>query len=672
MAKQIKQIKYILLALVIAIISCGFGGYVVASASTVIDYSRTSVEYDLGSATVDGVPFKFENYPADANGVERIISFQEYGYSTYEDEQDYYGLYFYFYNPKQKAINIDSASNRVAFAVGYTGGQIEDMGTFEIECIDFSEQYLIYKFKVKDASSIKERIDSGYNGSTPDAWVVRSYDVSAVYLMLDNSNTATALSVGGSYHFKGFASGMNNTYMSTLECLTNDLTTIELDLHSTSFKSPVYDIVDDINYQHHIHSVYFDIPNSYLQNDALLYGIKAEWFEFETTPMLVTNDKNLYDEIMPLMGVDIGYGTENFSYQLFNKFSQQTASNNLSFTSTYTKSYNIEPGTYVVNHGNEINSSYTTSHTAVVKDELTKLSYAFYSDEENLIDMEVSASEVEDYIYGYNSPTNAPNYSVNGGNLSTDLLIGTNEKTSKYISVDDAFSLPNYNSENSAWDKLVFAFWNGGMFDGYDAVLGDNGKITPIQPLSSDNFEKINTELSYELCVTENDLTKLSTHVKFAEAFNKTTHIFRFATTDYKTYEMQSTDNAFFGADRKTVGYIAEQTAFMDFNIIYLTFLEDGVYTNIPVVANPLNIIDGLTYPDLSADDGMPWWVWLIIIAIGIVIALIIICCLLPHVISLIFSVLWGAVKLVFKLLVYVITLPFRAIAGIIRLIKGG
>ena len=43
--------------------------------------------------------------------------------------------------------------------------------------------------------------------------------------------------------------------------------------------------------------------------------------------------------------------------------------------------------------------------------------------------------------------------------------------------------------------------------------------------------------------------------------------------------------------------YIAQQSVFVDFDIIQLTFNDKGTYTVIPVVSNPIDIVDPITPP---------------------------------------------------------------------------
>ena len=81
---------------------------------------------------------------------------------------------------------------------------------------------------------------------------------------------------------------------------------------------------------------------------------------------------------------------------------------------------------------------------------------------------------------------------------------------------------------------------------------------------------------------------------------NKTVFIFRFAVSDYYTFEANYVRDKNAGKLIDSTVYFAEQTAFLDFDIIQLTFNADGVYTVIPVVASPIDVISGIDPPPES------------------------------------------------------------------------
>ena len=71
--------------------------------------------------------------------------------------------------------------------------------------------------------------------------------------------------------------------------------------------------------------------------------------------------------------------------------------------------------------------------------------------------------------------------------------------------------------------------------------------------------------------------------------------LFRFANTDY--YAAPAFRSGYSGSINDTDTYVAQQTVFLDFDIIDLTFNKDGVYTVIPVVASPTDVIKDFDPP---------------------------------------------------------------------------
>ena len=134
--------------------------------------------------------------------------------------------------------------------------------------------------------------------------------------------------------------------------------------------------------------------------------------------------------------------------------------------------------------------------------------------------------------------------------------------------------------------------------------------------------------------------------------------LFRFATSDYYSADLTIIDphGGFLGTSKKIEGqaYRAQESVFLDFDIIQLTFNRDGEYTVIPVVSNPMDIVNDIT-PPADVDEDNDWWK----IVLAIVLLIVIVVVFVPILSRLILLVLW------------LITLPFKAIIALIKLIKG-
>ena len=99
---------------------------------------------------------------------------------------------------------------------------------------------------------------------------------------------------------------------------------------------------------------------------------------------------------------------------------------------------------------------------------------------------------------------------------------------------------------------------------------------------------------------------------------------------------------------------MAIQNVFFDFDIIDLTFTNDGIFYVIPVVSSPIDIV-----PDIEVnipEQSNNWWVWLLL-AIGVIVLLIALPALMP------------VLTFLFQAIIWIIFLPFRLIGWIFNLI---
>ena len=94
----------------------------------------------------------------------------------------------------------------------------------------------------------------------------------------------------------------------------------------------------------------------------------------------------------------------------------------------------------------------------------------------------------------------------------------------------------------------------------------------------------------------------------------------------------------FLGADKKyeNQAYIAKESVFFDFDIIQLTFNKEGIYTVIPVVADPIDAIGGIT-PPVDLPGELEWWQ--VVFALAMIILLILLLApLWPYILK---AILW-------------------------------
>ena len=88
-----------------------------------------------------------------------------------------------------------------------------------------------------------------------------------------------------------------------------------------------------------------------------------------------------------------------------------------------------------------------------------------------------------------------------------------------------------------------------------------------------------------------------------------TTVLLNFALTDYFAADASFyRSRSLFASPVDNRAYVFSQTVFYDFNVIEVTFDRDGVFTVIPVVSNPIDIVFGVTPPPERPRPNITQW----------------------------------------------------------------
>ena len=535
-------------------------------------FENTNVIDDLTSAGVDLDAFKTKDEVA-------LITFQEFAYSYYGSNMGDFGLYVYIYNPSGKAILTDSKSS-ITIAVSYDeNGKPNDYEKFNLKvCSRSTGEYsnLFYKFRVVDhisaeGSTIKQRVSK-----TPSE---RRYDVSEFELDLVNNNIE-AYGVGGTFKFSGYAAGYGKdgeTATSTLSCEVTKLTTIELEINQTSYiQDP-----DNSSIKRHnqVSSAYFAVPNEILEEYGKLQKIKATWNEYRTTPIIVTDNSDFYNFMLPLLGVDIGADHQYCELDYY--FGVGRSSDLYGEEEYFDSAYNMREYT-------SLNGNFCQKYDEAI----TKISWLFDSDGKDVFDYTLPSERISEYLYNYEG--------AESDLLTTD--VGDGRDTYNLVDFDadeDAFDFTEYEPDVKGWGQL----WDY-LFKEDQAVLKD---VAPIVAISSKDLSGTAESVSERLLIGESDVSDIKAYVANAEANDQTVFLFRFACTEYYSeevyvykYENHWESGVPFNHSYKGLGkvaYIAETNVFLGFDIIQLTFNDEGVYTVIPVVASPIDIIPSVTPP---------------------------------------------------------------------------
>ncbi len=601
--KSKNNILILVMALLLLISSLSLTYFTAHAEGKVYPFDQTNVLDDLESSGT----FNVNNYPYSVTENERVINFVEWAYSPFRPED--FALYIYLYNPKKIDWDVNSYSNRIQIATRYKTNPMQldydyvitdnsspvDYETFNIVFCNKSKKQgyegLFYKFRVidhvcTDGLTIQERVNS----------LERRYDISGLVLG-KKDGTAQEILIGGTYRFSGYAKGYGANQNSASTLVNKGFTSMEtvaLEVNATNYRTN--SSAAGAYHQYDINSLYFSVPEQYFTKYGNLQKIKLEWYEYKTTPMFMINpnssDNSLYPTLQKYVGVDLtGKGGEYKAWDSGNDY-EIYLNDDYVYTSNgyfnrYDMGYNLPHDAVNLGAPNGYDNN-----QGVVEEAITEIQWLFH-------ESKVSGRTVKAYIEDY--PYAKKGYlPVKNGQISADLFLDTVDegRTRGYNCVEfdagEHWDLKSYDDAHS----LLQRWCDYGLFTGRNVGI----EVNDVAPIVCDIKESEIT--SSNLLINSDDVVTFKDFYKTAKENNERTVLFRFAVTDY-WYEGFSTTSAVIpNATKGDLGALSQQTVFLDTKIIHLTFQTKDKYTVIPVVQDPVDVINGVTeFPD---NDN--WW----------------------------------------------------------------
>lgn len=583
MVKYIKNNKNkvcaLLAILIVLLLFIGTTNLVVyGEVNSYLEFEQLDLQEELESIST----FDFLAHPPVSSPTKikpTIYKVIEYCYSYYSNYSSNYGVYVYMYNPNQLEI-LESGKNKITLATKHRVADNAQIATdyekFELKFISKTSgayNNLFYKFKIVDhkdnsGKSMYERVNK----------LCRQYDISEIELQEKNELGANLLCSGGRFKFTGYAEGYgyDSEEQSTLQCTQEGLESLELELNHTWFRTPTSSMGK--GYQNQLDAVYFTVPNKILENYGDLKQIKANWYEYKTSPVVVFDSKSMYDEFKGKIGV------KDSSLSRFG-----TNCKNDSIVNTEVGycdwGFNV-PSTFTVN---KFKSDF--------------LAYIQYCEWNELKDWVYKSKDIRDYIYSYNKSYHTGKIdvysSVTKTNISNDLFVdfvdaghtrGFNEKIFDADQVDQQFNLLDYSSNHSGWDKFKDYFLSYPKDQSYT-------NISPIMPVSKADLSLSDEEFSTKYLI---DIKQVPDFKDYVKKTNDTVFKFNFSFTQYESdtieyYSLSSLNGGTYIGS--SYGIMSQETVYLDFDIIWLKFVKGLDSTIIPVAALPIDAIPDFTAP---------------------------------------------------------------------------
>ncbi len=581
-----------------------------------IQFEKLDLEEELKSIST----FDFVAHPPVSSPTKitpSIYKVIEYCYSYYANYNTNYGIYVYIYNPSQLDL-VENGKNKITLATKHKivdNAQIAtDYEKFDLKFIsktDGAYKNLFYKFKIVDkqveGKSMYERVNK----------LCRQYDISEIELQEKNALSANYLVTGGRFKFEGYAAGYgyDEEETSTLVCTQEGLETLELELKHTWFRTETSSYGK--GYQNQLDAVYFTVPNDIFEEYGELKQIKAQWYEYKTSPIVVLHKESYYNLLKDKEGIIdhalVGLGT-NVYFDAINR------------DGTCDWCFNLD--------GAVVASKFKSDF----------LAYIQYCEKNKLKDWVYKSEDLRNYIYSYNKSYHKGKIdvysSVTGTNISNDLFMdlvdaghtrGFNQKIFDADQVDHKFNLLDYGSNHSGWQKFKDYFLSYPQDQSYT-------NISPILKIDKGDIALSDEEFSTKYLI---DIKQVNDFKNYIRKSSGTVIKFNFGFSQYESNTINQTIRTAIDNVKEDYGIMAQETVFLDFDVIWLKFKKGLDETIIPVAALPIDAIADITAPPWLPDNPLAkFWeafvqalMWIAIFIIGIVII----------------RILWGPFKLLFS-----------------------
>ncbi len=681
--KKAKRILTVLLCFALIFV---MGGEVILSAfsltasaeESAFDINTSDPLSDLEGATIEGVPFSTDNYNPSEVKADQLLTFLEYGYSN-ESSNDF-GLFAYVYS-----------NGNVLYSKEYTHSITLRFGDgdytkYNLKCLlhtfDSKNGGCFFKFRVDFTEEQKQSVLASLEASN------RRYSVGELEMYYDIGKDfmkCCLLKVGQQYIYSGYMAAYSQDGQSSLKCTVDDrFETLSLNVEPTYYRTATSD--KGAGYQKQLDTVIFSVPKRLMDSYGRLQRIKAEWYEYKTSPIVVTNHKEFYDTAKNWVGVYMGD---------LNKFGQYPMNKDAEFALAVNRS---DAGDLnIAEWGWNLGEDYL--HPAC-----QRLSYLFYTDhietydftDKYEIEPDVRSNDLLQYMLSYNSNPGAAGVPTGTGRyMSSDLFMDDIDDSRKISNeagvIKRGYSFYDFDADLDlhqlkTWSSTNPSFWDNWINFGFATALAggyqeETRECSPIHVVTASDLSGDNQTVADRLMIDIDDVPYLRQEYVDAKMVTGSNDeemevvLFRFAVSDFysKPADIIGIDQGLLWFDKtySDQAYIAQGSVFLNFDIIQLTFRLNGEETIIPVVMKPIDIVPEITPPIVSDPTvRMQEFLDSILKIVGFILFLIVAAVVFSIVrpfVAPVFKWIWNGIKTLIKWIFSLLLLPFRAIGNLFK-----
>ena len=560
-------------------------------------YDSTPVLEDLGEDYI----LKFPEVPGEEP---KLNSFVEYSYSDNAFTRNAsYGLYLYVYNPSRTKYSTKTGASVVNMATAYNSeGNPSEYNNLPLKVCGYTTgkyDKLFYKFRIMNVEKVLNNAvaQEAKNGK-------RRYDVASVQLK-DIDGGVSDYKVAKIFYYSGYGKGcgkgaeIESTLMHTYE----EGETISLDVHPTTYR-PAGNNGKNEYTQDSLHSVWFSVPNRFIEKYGELYAVHATWLDATLKPALVTGNKNAYNAIKNYLGKDIGEHCDELDYAYLG-------------ACTWGGAPGMGGATYY-DYGFGYNAFSSASAITVTQNQYGENINPLYL----MFDAGEGTNSADNYVV---SPAQIEEEAVKSSIAYGGSLIAGKYSSAIFSSVADKMTEVNYSSDyefsltqnvyldQNFWDKL------------FNREVEINSQrfehIKAVQKITDNDLVGSPTDVCNALYISTSDYNALMSDYLQSEKEDSTIYLFRYQVTDYMAQEatlFEYTSDWFLEdwlnvkgwAEIDTNARFFQETINLEFEIIDVTFKKEEVLTVVPVVMSPIDIFTESTGALDTTDDtklGLNW-----------------------------------------------------------------
>lgn len=583
-------------------------------------FDATNVLDDLEGSTIEGKQIDLKSYLNTLGKDTEVLSLMEFCYAADPDFQKDFGLYLYVYNPKKYQFANNSELNRVQLSFDET----ENYKKYPLQFLNASvkEGYEGLFFKYKVAFTVGQRKET-LEVLEPEE---RVYRVGEVELQPLGDDSVCSVAVAKNYRFTGFVRGYGSE-TGNLQSRTEetDVITLRKDKGEVGFTwfRPNGSNGKNEYTRDSLHSVYFVVPNNFIERYGVMTEVHATWRDAVLAPALVTGNKEAYDAISPFLGEKmdpplIGFGGLGLCYLGALK---TDVLGNL-HTYTYGYGFNVPGSAHDSKEGMGDSALSVTFRQR--KDEGSAIDplYMMYfsGDEIDSADkFQITPDEITEMLKRCTADYGGE--LVNGKYsraLFDDIADSWEDKT--FTNKEKTQPLTEEVIDSTWWERL----WGSSHVESHEEFNG----IEAIHTVTEEDFEDDKSKAAQNLYIDETCYDEIKSSFDRHKQ-NGTMFLLRYQVSDYVAQEASLIKDPGWSSLSWVVdtnAYFFQETVNLDFDIIDATFSDGGAAVKIPVAMTPFDVIPGSDSPLKTHSDksgGAALAVKIVLLAMVIVIAII-------------------------------------------------